>query len=102
MPFGELALEPIAPRLGDGRVFLLAEVDERVLSLALLKFLMSWFVRLDTERKPSNYTTRVNGVKFFRAGVCTLARARACARSPPQVRENMLYYQLLAPKMMSA
>ena len=49
-----------------------------VLSLALLKFLMSWFVRLDTERKPSNYTTRVNVVKFFRAGVCT--PTRACAR----------------------
>ena len=49
-----------------------------VLSLALLKFLMSWFVWLDTECKPLNYTTRVNGVKFFRAGVCT--PARACAR----------------------
>ena len=57
-----------------------------VLSLALLKFLMSWFVRLDTERKPSNYTTRVNGVKFFRAGVCTLARTCARERSSPQAR----------------
>ena len=53
-----------------------------VLSLALLKFLMSWFVRLDTERKPSNYTTRVNGVKFFRAGVCTPTRARAKEARP--------------------
>ena len=43
-----------------------------VLSLVRVKFLMSWFVWLDTERKPSNYITRVNGVKFFRAGVCTL------------------------------
>ena len=54
-----------------------------VLSLALLKFLMSWFVWLDTECKPSNYTTRVNGVKFFRAGVCAPTRARARALSKP-------------------
>ena len=51
-----------------------------VLSFAQLKFLRLWFVRLDTERKPSNYTTRVNGVKFFRAGVCTPTRARARVR----------------------
>ena len=49
-----------------------------ILSLARLKFLRLWFVRHDTERMPPNYTTCVNGVKFFRAGVCT--PTRGCAR----------------------
>ena len=51
-----------------------------VLSLALLKLLGLCFFRLDTERKPPNYITRVNGEKFFRAGVCALAHVRARTR----------------------
>ena len=67
-----------------------------VLSLALLKFLMSWFVWLDTEHKPSNYTTRVNGVKFFRAGVCTLARA--CAGEAWQMHRRTVGSEGTSPK----
>ena len=61
-----------------------------VLSLALLKFLVSWFVWLDTERKPSNYTTRVNGVKFFRAGVCAPTRARARGPFRPSINQLVM------------
>ena len=61
-----------------------------VLSLALLKFLMLWFVWLDTERKPSNYITRVNGVKFFRAGVCTPTRACARKKPAPSLRKYVI------------
>ena len=61
-----------------------------VLSFAQLKFLRLWFVRLDTERESQNYTTRVNRVKFFRAGVCAPTRARARGPFRPSVNQLVL------------
>ena len=61
-----------------------------VLSLALLKLLGLCFFRLDTERKPPNYITRVNGVKFFRAGVCAPTRARARGPFRPSINQLVM------------